>query len=338
MRKYNTDTFYEMYDHPGYMINRNGLIIDVSDENIICIPYPIYRKGIPYILIDGKEFSLIDLMAKNFIGYSTLKAIKINDNSDYSIDNITYGYSKIYQSDDSIILDSDVFKRIPNYSRYFISSLGTVIFLMNGFIRFARITSSKGYPTVTIYNDSGIQKKCKIHRLVFNTWNGGLIDKNDIIDHIDNVKYHSYLSNLQKCDVLYNTQKAIDDNLKQSPFTRDEHDKILKLYISGNSPLSIAKILFPDKDPKLMNKKIQYLIYSSKSGLGHADIKEKYKLGDIEHRPVITEENIRDICYMLNDGFSASKISAKTGFSMTTIYRIKNHQRWNNISSKYLYH
>ena len=65
MRKYNTDTFYEMYDHPGYMINRNGLIIDVSDENIICIPYPIYRKGIPYILIDGKEFSLIDLMASS---------------------------------------------------------------------------------------------------------------------------------------------------------------------------------------------------------------------------------------------------------------------------------
>lgn len=97
------------------------------------------------------------------------------------------------------------FKIIPGYKNYMISESGYIYPIKRKKI-IAINKNFSGYLTVTITDDSGFRSPRKVHRLVYLTYVGPLID-GMTIDHIDDNKYNNHYTNLQQITPSENSLK-----------------------------------------------------------------------------------------------------------------------------------
>lgn len=315
--------------HDNYMINKNGDIIDLNGHVI----KPFKKKNELYVNIDKNDILVSELVALTFYGIMDA-SIGFKDSNHYNVsrENVYYVIETIIEASDCIFINNEEFRKIPGYSRYYMNEWGVIY---SEYSR--RIMSHKyneyPYPIIQLTGDDNCIKQKRVHRLVYITWIGPLDDE-EVINHKDERMYHTHYSNLEKCDMLYNTRYSIKSGRKYAPFPLEVVDEILRLHSIGKSDRQIIEIL---KLGIELQSTIRSLIYRSKKGEVYQDLVLKYGIEkDIKTRPNFSLDTIHKICQLLQENtYSMNEISRICNVSDTTVARIKHRERWKDISKDY---
>lgn len=118
--------------------------------------------------------------------------IKINNIED--IENFDGNKNFNKNTVDSITKENEIFKTIPEYSKYLISSFGRIL---NKKYNFLKLSPNKlnGYVTVVLKNDFSINKIFKIHRLVAMIFIPNPKNK-PLVDHLNRIRHDNHIINL----------------------------------------------------------------------------------------------------------------------------------------------
>ena len=174
------------------------------------------------------------------------------------------------------------------------------------------------YEFITLKLNSGDTRFMGIHRLIgimFIPIPKKYIDKgysiNDlVIDHIDNIKYHNIITNLQWLTGAENIQKS---------------RKILKgkvdMYLTDFDVKNICKSLSDGLTIYEVSKKFnvtETMVYDIRFGRRYKEISSNYIFPSRQ----LSEEDVKKICELLSKGISSRKISDKYGYSLYVLTQI----------------
>lgn len=140
----------------------------------------------------------------------------------------------------------EVFLRIEDYDDYYVSNLGRVLntnFNHTGEEKFIRPKiNNDGYCCVVLYNETG-PKEFLVHRLVANAF---IPNQNNYpqVNHIDEIKIHNFINNLEWCTEKYNTQYS--QAKRVGCYDKDwnlikEYDSIHDCELDGHSNQHVSK-------------------------------------------------------------------------------------------------
>lgn len=122
---------------------------------------------------------------------------------------------KIYFDEDKDSLPGEVWKTIPNYPKYLVSSKGRVRSLQNNRDLLLKPVITNGYYKVRLSNNGKIDDKL-IAYLVYFTFITDTLKENYVIDHIDGNKLNNDLENLRYISRSENTRAAYYSQQSQS--------------------------------------------------------------------------------------------------------------------------
>lgn len=143
------------------------------------------------------------------------------------------------------------------------------------------------------------------------------------IDHIDNVKYHNIITNLQWLTGEENTLKAMEDpiNVRSMSLTNKEVKKICEDLMQGETIYDIAtKYNFSETT-----------IYKIRYHMAYTHITEKYNFPTVR----ISNSDVETVCKLIMDKKTFNEIHDITGISLATIAHISNGDSWKYITCKY---
>jgi hypothetical protein len=119
----------------------------------------------------------------------------------------------------------ETWKRVPNFSKYFVSDLGNVKSFMeheDGLLLKTAVDAC-GYVRIRIFNDKGYRKTWKMHRLVLYAFLG---DSELQVNHKNGVKSDNKLSNLEYCTKSENLKHAYRIGIASNKGERHPNSKI----------------------------------------------------------------------------------------------------------------
>ena len=117
------------------------------------------------------------------------------------------GYRTAFVIGLGIFLMEEIWKSIPNYEDYQVSSVGNVkSFKWGKEKKFTPSTDKFGYFVVCL-SKSGVAKVIAVHRLVAMAFLNHVPNKQIVIDHINNNKKDNRVENLQLITQRHNTSK-----------------------------------------------------------------------------------------------------------------------------------
>lgn len=122
---------------------------------------------------------------------------------------------KIYFDEDKDSLSGEVWKTIPNYPKYLVSSKGRVRSLQNNRDLLLKPVITNGYYKVRLSNNGKIDDKL-IAYLVYFTFITDTLKENYVVDHIDGNKLNNNLENLRYISRSENTRAAYYSQQNQS--------------------------------------------------------------------------------------------------------------------------
>lgn len=122
---------------------------------------------------------------------------------------------KIYFDEEKDNLPEEVWKTIPNYPKYLVSSKGRVRSLQNSHDLLLKPVVTNGYYKVRLSNNGKIDDKL-IAYLVYFTFITDTLKENYVIDHIDGNKLNNDLENLRYISRSDNTRAAYYSQQNQS--------------------------------------------------------------------------------------------------------------------------
>jgi len=173
------------------------------------------------------------------------------------------------------IKKQEMFKTIPGYSNYLISSLGQVISKKYGKTGTARelkqTTNRHGYKMVALYGGNFGRKLLTVHRLVALSF-VPLIDSKCVVNHIDGDKQNNYFSNLEWCTMSENTKHSYDVIKTQS------YDRLSKI---GKEAANKLKKFSQDD---ILNMKHEHCDLKK----SYREIARKYKCGKTVVERILT--------------------------------------------------
>lgn len=319
---------YLNYNLPSnYYVNTNGQIFDNDNE----LNY-IIKDNLKYVTIDNELILVSEIVWKMFIG-ELIGKITYNDNNplNCAIKNLNVNLN-IDICGENLYINSIKFKPIIGYRNYFISEHGTVYSLnRNKFI--IRTFNWRGYPTVSIVDDSGFRSPKKVHRLVYKTYCGEL-DSKLVIDHKDNNKQNPYYKNLQQITQKENYERGVESGATYSRWTPDEIEYICKclqddiptedIMTGLNYPLSHENYRDFTMIIHLIRKKGYYKSISSKYNIpDHSAINKRDRKLSNNDIPIIKD--------LRKNGLSYKEIADKFNCSPKTIESIINIRKWKFI-------
>lgn len=122
---------------------------------------------------------------------------------------------KIYFNEDKDSLPGEVWKTIPNYPKYLVSSKGRIRSLQNNHDLLLKPVITNGYYKVRLSNNGKIDDKL-IAYLVYFTFITDTLKENYVVDHIDGNKLNNDLENLRYISRSENTRAAYYSQQNQS--------------------------------------------------------------------------------------------------------------------------
>ena len=222
-------------------------------------------------------------------------------------------------------------------TEYFVSKNGDVIskYKNKDNYHLKVFETDRGYQYVKLWINNKSKAKF-IHRLVAEAYIDNPCNKPEV-NHIDGIKSHNYVDNLEWVTSKENKRHAKDHGLiniatceKRSKINSNENIHLVCKLLEENkkSVNEISKITGVSTD----------LIYGIRTkGLWH-DISKNYNIPEVQYKKsrAYSEDDIIPVCEYLEEGnLSVSKISELTGVKKGTIRDILNRRRWVEISSNY---
>ena len=304
------DTRYERYirfqlnmprieSNPRYVIDRNGTVYTFAD------PVQEIKPMTPdTILLDGRMYNIDDLLLRHYVGNLPLPVIPRSKKPSTNIyvgrrcSKLTYYVKSIRASanDPSVIyINTKIrFKRVPYaIDDVYISENGVVYnrtkdeFIMRNF--------ALGYATIYFpvdknvirkyYQGSGAEKSMMLISHVLYTTYKGAIPEGMQVDHIDDIRYHDTVNNLQLLSPLDNTRKSRISGARDTGFTIEMNDTIARMISEGKPNWDIAKELGFGYSTRQEKHRIASIVNKIRYQKGYFDdLKEKY---DLMHAPEV---------------------------------------------------
>lgn len=143
----------------------------------------------------------------------------------------------------------------------------------------------------------------------------------NIVDHIDAVKWHNEPYNLRWVTQKENVRYANENNLVGRPFgqdnsqsilTDDDYHEICRLTQEGYMPNEINKIMNIGRDITNIAQKIR-------SGTSETLISSQYDFSNIKFNNYskFSDDNVRTICSLICSNLSDDEILLKLGYDIT---------------------
>lgn len=329
-----------------YFIDKNGNVVKnkkVEEYEKINIPDPVYENEYVYIMTNSSyisKYKIVDLIIHSFYGIGDFEFIIEKGKRDL-LDRIKFKINPIFINDEKILINNIVFKKIANFSGYYISKSSIIYSIKsNKFIRH-KLDRVYGYHQASLICDNGRNTFIRIHRYVFFTWNDNTeYSRKLFINHKDGNKGNNDLSNLEESSPIHNTRHAIYNGLKKGVWTLDEAEKVAFLLEKGTDLKTIYNSLKTDKS----YKSFVNLCYGMRKGRYFKDIVSKYKIGESSKRQKYSEDIIRSLCedfetdniYLYNrkrDYFES--LSEKNNIPYFIVYQVYKKIKWKKISKDY---
>ena len=244
-------------------------------------------------------------------------------------------------------ITSDIIPDILPY--YMISTYGRVYNQHTGNYLPQNINYEKDkYITISLATTQG-HVFAQIHRLVMmvfaNIPDSELYD----VNHIDGIKYHNWIWNLEWLSHRDNVLHGIKTNLfphgedrLNSKLSNADAGRICELMSQGYSPIEIESIL-----TDLTNCSIQKIYHNIRRGHSWKEVSCNYDLRRAQLRPIFTKTQVDRICTMLeqNSNITNMNILINLGYCMIMNYDdydfvincIREKSMYRSICEKYNY-
>lgn len=310
----------------NYKISKNGIIC--NDSGVIIKPT---SNDTSIIILDGKSFSIIELLRLTFISFHPIKYEYSADKHSICDVKFIIPQLKINKINDMYLnINECLYKQIREYPGYYISNDGTVYSSKTNILMLKKYNID--YPVVAFSIENRKSKIEKIHRLVYSTWADIDLKDLEVVHHRDNRKYNSAFYNLERSTVFHNTRYAILDGKKYSRYTLNQIDLFCQLYLDGYSFRDISSCIFGN-DGEYSN--IRSIIYRMKIGSAYSDIANKYNLSSINipNKNKLADNDVICIRKLIKCGESINSIAKKYNVSWPTINSIKTGKHWKNVQN-----
>jgi len=215
-------TFKYLNDENKYKVYENGDLFSIKTNkflkpnyskinNCMYISLVIYGKNTKMVL-----HSLIYTLFKSIIPKTHYILHIDNDSKNNDINNLILLARNKNKIEINNSTDIDEWKEIPLYeNRYLINKEGNIKSLLTNKLLEENISQKfNTYKSVKLFDKDGKRKGHLIHRLVYQTFNGK-INRNMVIDHINQNKQDNSLENLRiitQTENVKNCEKIITNN------------------------------------------------------------------------------------------------------------------------------
>ena len=215
---------------------------------------------------------------------------------------------------------------------YRISTIGRILNTCTGKMLYGNVTGS-GYSRVAlqVYKD-GVKttRAFPMHRLMMLVFR--YVDNHSVlqVNHIDGVKHHNYITNLEWATPQENTIHAMRTGLATTPGSKLNADtvrEIAKLIESGE---------YLDGDIAKMYGVNTNAIGGIRNRTYWADITKDYDFSKAKYRFKLTENDVITIAHMIRDGKSDAEIGQAFGVSPSTIAAIRSGSNWRRVTGNIL--
>lgn len=323
MNKIDIIQFREIPFIENYFINPSGIVIDNNGKGV---EYKIDENNDVFILIVDKYIRLDSLVLLTFCGYTRLPIIHYKGNINCESRYIDYdlSYTKIIEEKNSIFINDIEFKQIQEFPNYYISNNCIVYSKFNNKL-LKRTYSNNGYIRYSFNNEiyKGIKKYA--HRILYETWVGN-IPEDFVIDHKDGHKWNTCVDNLEAVTRQENNIRAYMLELRPNviEYSNNEIRDICRLLQDGSDTSDIYEYFGAYSNKERQN--IMMLVHRLRKGNYRKYITNDYnipKSDEIKYESKYSEDIIRKIKKLINDGLGDTEISRILNIPRQTIHVIR---------------
>ena len=176
---------YKILDnYTNYKIFESGEIYDIKKEKFITPFFSKKSKNYKINITNDNNKVIKKYIArlifetfKGNINKNDIIIYKDNNNNNFNINNLEK-IQKNTLNKEKYIIEDNLWKNIPEYENYKISSTGEILSIHSGIIK--QTLCASGYNIITLSKNNK-PKKFLIHRLVFEIFTNKLIDKNNLL-------------------------------------------------------------------------------------------------------------------------------------------------------------
>ncbi len=318
---------YNINKLPGFRISSTGILVDSNDliqELHVFGNLAIFRIGSR--LVDGAQ-----LMWNFFIGENSYSiGRKDDDISNISIKNLIVKIHCHQITEDTFLINGLLFTKIPKFPNYVISRDGTVFSLRRkAFV--IRSFNHAGYPTVSIIDENGNRSPRKVHRLVYSTYCGELIE-GLVIDHLDANVQNPSAMNLQQISQYENSFRSYTIENTHRIWNIHQIETVCELISKGKSNDEILTSLNLEKNDENF-RKIIMLTHLLRNRKIYRNIADKYKISKIPSAinrkdRIFEDDDIIVIRERYNNGSKISDLAKEYSCTSKTISDIIHHKKW----------
>jgi len=226
-----------------YKIYKSGNVYE-NRKKIKPYIHPIIKKYCVSIKSDKNNYKYCRVVER--LVYETFKhkikdgtKIKYRDKNpnNYHLNNlkIVNKYKKVTPTKHIKLDKNKNWKPIRRYEEYYkISNYGDIYSIR--FNRLLKPINSKGYMTIKLAKNKK-KKKYFVHRLVYETFNDTIINKNKVIDHINRKRSDNFIENLREVSISENAKNInkINRNIYDTIIQYSVDNKFIKEWDSLNS-------------------------------------------------------------------------------------------------------
>lgn len=260
-------------DHHPYAINVFGNVYNfIDDKNCDCV---LDDNGNTCYLLNDMLCDVRQLLLDTFIGHLDAPIVYRGHKSNWTtVNDLSYSINGLKQiSEDPLEyeLANIKFRQHPYYTDLLVGENGVIMRLPD--FQFIRVWQSPShYPRIQRHSGNKTLYTRAISHLVYETWIGD-IPNGMVVDHKDDIVYHSHWSNLQLMTQKDNIHKSYKTGGKSDKtyFDTETLEKMCQLMSEGRDAKDISVILGIE-----YNKYLCSIIMRLHKGIAYPEIASKY--------------------------------------------------------------